>query len=75
MIHPGNGQGSGAAIRSVATLTEPASADLVALNSKNLRAVRGGFKKMLLLERDPQVGLPLRGGLNGYRKLTVSDNT
>ena len=59
----------------MATLTEPASADLVALNSKNLRAVRGGFKKMLLLERDPQVGLPLRGGLKGYLKLTVSDNT
>ncbi len=59
----------------VVRLTEPALADLRELNAKRPQAVRWAFKKMLLLERDPNAGEPLRGDLIGFRKLTVSDNT
>ncbi len=31
------------------------------------------MKKFLLIERNPEVGAPLGGGLHGYRKLTVGD--
>jgi mRNA interferase RelE/StbE len=31
------------------------------------------FKKLLLLEKDPEAGLPLGGSLTGYRKLVVGN--
>lgn len=59
----------------VVRLTEAAVADLAALNKNDPPALRWALKKLLLLERDPQAGKSLRGALNGYRKLTVSDRT
>ncbi|MDO8732972.1 MAG: hypothetical protein Q7L55_10460 [Actinomycetota bacterium] len=61
--------------RTVVRLTEPAFADLVALNKTDTPALRWALKKLLLLERDPEAGEGLHGALIGYRKLTVSDRT
>lgn len=54
-------------------LTEPAIDDLRGLFRRDPQIVRWCVKKMLLLERDPQAGEPLLGGLVGFRKLVVSD--
>lgn len=54
-------------------LTEPAIDDLRGPFRRDPQIVRWCMKKMLLLERDPQAGEPLLGGLVGFRKLVVSD--
>lgn len=54
--------------------TDPAFADLQRLARKgDPQVVRWALKKCLLLERNPEAGEELRGGLIGYRKLTVGD--
>jgi len=55
--------------------TEAAISDLHRLLRKDPQIVRACFKKFLLLERNPQAGEPLLGGLIGFRKLTVGDRT
>lgn len=57
----------------VVRLTEPALDDLTRLAQKDRPAVRWCFKKMLLLERNPEAGEPLVGGLIQFRKLAVGD--
>jgi mRNA interferase RelE/StbE len=46
---------------------------LVVLQKKNRSALKWAMKKFLLIERNPEAGAPLGGGLHGYRKLTVGD--
>ncbi len=53
--------------------TDAAIDDLVALQKKNRPALEWAMKKFLLIERNPEAGVPLGGGLHGYRKLTVGD--
>jgi mRNA interferase RelE/StbE len=53
--------------------TDAAIDDLVALQKKNRPALKWAMKKFLLIERNPEAGAPLGGGLHGYRKLTVGD--
>ena len=53
--------------------TDAAIDDLVALQKKNRSALEWAMKKFLLIERNPEAGVPLGGGLHGYRKLTVGD--
>lgn len=55
-------------------LTDAAFDDLERLTRKgDPQVVRWALKKCLLLERNPEAGEELRGGLIGYRKLTVGD--
>lgn len=53
--------------------TDAAIDDLVALQKKNRPALKWAMKKFLLIERNPEAGVPLGGGLHGYRKLTLGD--
>ena len=54
--------------------TDPAFEDLqVMTRKKDPQVVRAALKKCLMLERDPEAGEPLKGGLIGYRKLVVGD--
>jgi mRNA interferase RelE/StbE len=53
--------------------TDAAIEDLFALQKKNRPALKWAMKKFLLIERNPEAGAPLGGGLHGYRKLTVGD--
>jgi mRNA interferase RelE/StbE len=53
--------------------TNAAIDDLLALQKNNRPALGWAMKKFLLIERDPEAGAPLGGGLHGYRKLTPSD--
>jgi mRNA interferase RelE/StbE len=54
--------------------TDPAFEDLqVIARKKDPQVVRAALKECLLLERDPEAGEPLKGGLIGYRKLVVGD--
>ena len=53
--------------------TDAAVDDLVALQKKNRPALQWAMKRFLLIERNPEAGAPLGGGLHGYRKLTVGD--
>ena len=54
--------------------TDPAFEDLrVMARKEDPQVVRAALKKCLLLERDPEAGEPLKGGLIGYRKLVVGD--
>ena len=53
--------------------TDAAIDDLVALQKRNRPALTWAMKKFLLIERNPEAGAPLGGGLHGYRKLTVGD--
>lgn len=39
----------------------------------DLQVVRWALKKCLLLERDPEAGKEIRGGLIGFRKIVVGD--
>lgn len=59
--------------RAYVRLTEPAIGDLRRLLRKDPQIVRWAFKRMLLLERDPEAGEPLVGGLVGWRKITAGD--
>jgi mRNA interferase RelE/StbE len=54
-------------------LTDPAFGDLERLARLDPQIVRWALKKMLLIERDPFAGDPLRGKLTGWRKLVVGD--
>ena len=54
--------------------TDPAFEDLQVMTRKgDPQVVRAALKKCLMLERDPEAGEPLKGGLIGYRKLVVGD--
>jgi mRNA interferase RelE/StbE len=57
----------------VVRLTDTAVADLRGLFRADPQIVRWALKKMIQLERDPNAGDPLLGGLIGYRKITVGD--
>jgi len=58
----------------VVRLTEPAVGDLREMLRKgDPQVVRWALKKMLQLERDPECGAPLLGGLVGWRKLVIGD--
>lgn len=63
------------AVRVVVRLTEDAIDDLGRLQRSDPQAVKWCLKKILLLERDPEAGEPLVGGLIGFRKLVVGDRT
>ncbi|WP_163542011.1 type II toxin-antitoxin system RelE family toxin [Occultella kanbiaonis] len=54
----------------VVRLTAAAMSDLRLLDPQ---AMRWALKKMLLLERNPEAGEPLRGSLIGFRKIIVGD--
>ena len=54
-------------------LTDDAVEDLQDLFKADPQIVRWALKKMIQLERDPNAGDPLLGGLIGYRKITVGD--
>jgi mRNA interferase RelE/StbE len=57
----------------VVRLTDDAVADLQDLFNADPQIVRWALKKMIQLERDPNAGDPLLGGLIGYRKIAVGD--
>lgn len=57
----------------VVRLTNGAVDDLQSLFKADPQIVRWALKKMIQLERDPNAGDPLLGGLIGYRKITVGD--
>ena len=57
----------------VVRLTNEAVDDLRELFKADPQIVRWALKKMIQLERDPNAGDPLLGGLIGYRKITVGD--
>ncbi len=57
----------------VVRLTDDAVEDLQTLFKADPQIVRWALKKMIQLERDPNAGDPLLGGLIGYRKITVGD--
>lgn len=57
----------------VVRLTNGAVDDLQRLFKADPQIVRWALKKMIQLERDPNAGDPLLGGLIGYRKITVGD--
>ena len=59
--------------RAYVRLIEPAIEDLARLVRRDPQVARQVLKKMILLERDPEVGEPLLGALIGFRKLTVGD--
>jgi len=54
-------------------LTADAVEDLRTLFKTDPQIVRWALKKMIQIERDPNAGAPLLGGLIGYRKITVGD--
>lgn len=57
----------------VVRLTDAAVDDLRGLFKADPQIVRWALKKMIQLERDPNAGDPLLGGLVGYRKIAVGD--
>lgn len=57
----------------VVRLTDDAVEDLQILFKADPQIVRWALKKMIQMERDPNAGDPLLGGLIGYRKITVGD--
>ena len=54
-------------------LTGDAVEDLETLFKVDPQIVRWALKKMIQIERDPNAGAPLLGGLIGYRKIAVGD--
>ncbi len=54
-------------------LTGDAVEDLQTLFKADPQIVRWALKKMIQIERDPNAGAPLLGGLIGYRKITLGD--
>lgn len=54
-------------------LTDDAVQDLQTLFKTDPQIVRWALKKMIHIERDPNAGGPLLGGLIGYRKIIVGD--
>lgn len=61
------------AVRTELRFTNGAIDDLVVLQKRNKQALQWAMKKFVLIERDPEAGAPLGGGLHGFRKLTVGD--
>ncbi|WP_203337604.1 type II toxin-antitoxin system RelE family toxin [Nocardioides limicola] len=62
------------AARTVVRLVDGAVDDLETMLRKgDPQVVRWALKKLLLLERNPEAGEPLLGGLIGWRKIVVSD--
>jgi mRNA interferase RelE/StbE len=62
------------AVRTVVRLTSDAVEDLERLMRKgDPQVVRWAFKKMIHLERNPEAGDAVLGGLIGWRKVTVDD--
>ena len=59
--------------RAYVRLIEPAFEDLRRLLALDPQIVRWALKKMLLLERHPDAGEPLLGGLVGWRKLIIGN--
>lgn len=57
----------------VVRLTDDAVEDLRELFKADPQIVRWALKKMIQIERDPNAGDPLLGGLIGYRKIAVGD--
>lgn len=57
----------------VVRLTDYAVDDLQILFKADPQIVRWALKKMIQIERDPNAGDPLLGGLIGYRKITFGD--
>ncbi len=57
----------------VVRLTDDAVEDLKGLFKADPQIVRWALKKMIQLERDPEAGEALLGGLIGYRKIAVGD--
>jgi mRNA interferase RelE/StbE len=53
--------------------TDGAIDDLMVLQKKSRQALAWAIKKFVLIERNPEAGAPLGGGLHGYRKLIVGD--
>ena len=58
------------AVRVEVRLTDPAINDLDAPKKSNRNTLRWALTKLVLLERDPKAGRPLRKELQGWRKLT-----
>lgn len=54
-------------------LTGDAVEDLETVFKVDPQIVRWALKKMIQIERDPNAGAPLLGGLIGYRKIAVGD--
>ena len=54
-------------------LTGDAVEDLETLFKADPQIVRWALKKIIQIERDPNAGAPLLGGLIGYRKIAVGD--
>jgi mRNA interferase RelE/StbE len=59
--------------RAYVRLIEPAFEDLRRLLALDPQILRWALKKMLLLERHPNAGEPLLGGLVGWRKLIIGN--
>lgn len=57
----------------VVRLTDDAVEDLRTLFKADPQIVRWALKKMIQIQRDPNAGAPLLGGLIGYRKIAVGD--
>lgn len=57
----------------VVRLTDDAVEDLRTLFKADPQIVRWALKKMIQIQRDPNAGAPLLGGLIGYRKIVVGD--
>lgn len=57
----------------VVRLTDDAVDDLRGLFKADPQIVRWALKKMIQIQRDPNAGDPLLGGLIGYRKIVVGD--
>lgn len=57
----------------VVRLTDDAVEDLRTLFKADPQIVRWALKKMIQIQRDPNAGDPLLGGLIGYRKIVVGD--
>lgn len=73
MPAPGSGRHPKAQV-TVVRLTEDATEDLARLLRKgDPQVVRWALKKMIHLEKNPEAGEALLGGLMGWRKLTVGD--
>jgi mRNA interferase RelE/StbE len=62
-----------AVARAYVRLIAPAFRDLQRMLALDPQIVRWALKKMLLLERHPDAGEPLLGGLIGWRKLVIGN--
>ena len=70
---PRAGERHPSAQTTVVRLTDAAIDDLDALHRRDPQIVRAALAKMLILEKNPEAGEPLRGTLIGWRKIVVGD--